>query len=206
MIIAILTNHNLFSTSIHQLEDLSMQISLGRLQECYKKAKISQTNLFSMLLFNKVKVSNNQYQSIGEYYKIFVNNLQEVLLQMKEEDDDESIVETIYYPKKQRKLSLSIEEKDNCNKEILTRKSAFSQKIETYLPFQKKLQNIEMKSGFFGSLIIENKTKRHERLKDLSCELIKIESNYHTVNNFNNPLLNKLKFGLDSDKSNYNMN
>lgn len=203
VIIAILTNNNLFSASIHQLEDLSMQISLGRIQDSYKKSKPNQSNFFSMLLFNKVKVSNCQYQSICDYYKIFINNLQDVLIQMKEEND-ESFVETIYYPNKKRKLSFSIGEKakNNCNKEMLTRKSAFSQRIENYLPFQKKMQNADIRSGFFSSLIIENKTKRHERLKDLSCELIKIESNYHTANNFNNPLFNKLKFGLDSDKSN----
>lgn len=147
-----------------------MRITMAKLQEIYNKSKPGQVNQVSKMLFKKVKLSDKKFLTMIDYYnESFKVNFREIINNLSIQNGND-------IPIKRRKLSINEEEKINSNQEALQSKSAFSHKVENYLPLQKKMNFYENRNGLYGAFFNEFKSKRTQKLKELFPYLVKIES------------------------------
>ena len=170
------------------------KLTLAKLQDAYNKSKSGQVSQVSKMIFKKVKISDKKFSNMQDYYdQSFKVNFQSIINQLNIENDN---VSTSF---KKRKFSNEEEEtKTNPNQEALQSKSAFSNKVDNYLPLQKKFHSIDIRNSLYGAFFNEFKSKRTQKLKELYPYLVKIESENFERLKINSSMDKILSFGFEN--------
>ena len=201
-VMSILLMNNVFSFDHNTNNSDDSVFTLSNLRNIYIRSKPRQIPQVSEMIFEKVKVSDKKYSSLNEFYNTnFKVLFQEHIALMKQdicEGDELSEMPAV----KKRKFSDSIVFcSKNTNQEALQNKSAFGNKVDNYIPFEKK-NNLNLndqfgfRNAFYGSYMNEFKSKRTQLLKELYSYLVKLDLDL-SLNKQENPALRKLLVGLD---------
>ena len=197
VIITILKINNLFKEENLEQEkfDFKPKISIENLINNYQKSKQDQS-IFQKI-FTQVKINDTKYISLMEFYKeYFLKTFNSFITNFKSEKEES---EKEIYPTKKRKLSeglqtishSNIETKNkNSFQEILSTKSAFSNKVENYEPIIKKIEKQRL-NYFFDLNFNEFDAKRTQRLKEIYPDIINYETKNLNTNKRTNPIFRK---------------
>ena len=203
VIITILKINNLFKEENSEQEkfDFKPKISLENIRNNYQKSKQDQS-IFQKI-FTQVKISDTKYITLIEFYKEnFLKTFDTFISNFK---NDKQQLENETYPIKKRKLSEGYQTYCNSNieiknknsiQEILSTKSAFSNKVENYEPIIKKIEKQRL-NYFFDINYNEFDAKRTQRLKEIYPDIVNYETKSLNTNKRTNPIFRKT-FGKGS--------